>query len=538
MEKSFWIIALAAGLFVFFTKAQAYNFLTNHNAIPHDFNAAKPPAGQIFNDPKFNNPIIRIAKPPGMSGQGIAPEYSKRQAFNADESLLMLRSGDGKILIYDGSSYKFRKTLSDRSVGSQDVFWHSTNPKLLYFNTDATLYLYNIDTDEITLVYAFKDIGGKQYLYADTLGEGNLSKDGHYYAVIGRVSDAVYKEILLLDINEKKVVARKTMPGGVDFVDWVSVSPNGDYVVVDYALSSRGVEVYSSDLKRLIWTKPLGTGHSDFGYDADGTEVMAMDVYDEAFNKTIFKKFRLSDGQETNLLSVDLFDQHISCRNFNRPGWCYISIFDMSDDSSNSASNWLPFADEIFALKLDGSAFNAAGGVERYAHHYSRRYGSGDTIYLAEPHATVSVKGDRVVFASNWRQNIYSEASVDAYVLDLRAGGRSTTTPPNGNNVSSTKRIFYVAKNGSNYYKGSLTKPWRTIAYGLSQLKPGDTLCVRQGTYNEKITITKSGTPEKPITISAHTKESVKIYGGKSWGYGVVVKKGVHNVVLKGIKKK
>ncbi|MBI2336141.1 MAG: hypothetical protein HYU97_05210 [Deltaproteobacteria bacterium] len=394
--------------------------MSSFNIIPHDFMNKKPAPGETFFDAKFGYAITRISKPPNFTGRCLVPEYSKRQVFNADESWLRLQDCDGRTLIYDAKNYQFKKILKDEITGAQDIFWHPSLPHLLYFNTEATLKIYDINTDTITPVFTFKNPQGAPYVTADTFAEGNLSNDGRYYAVMGRMGDHDFKEILVLDIFSKTLVSRRNLPTGIDFVDWVSISPLGHYVVVDYATSARGVEVYPLDLTKLLWTKPLGTGHSDLGLDADGsTEILVMDVYDPNLNKTVIKKFLLRDGQTADLLNLGLFDLHISCRNIKRPGWCYMSVFDMNDQQSTDATHWDLFADEIFALKLDGSAIKSPNGVERLAHHHSRRYGN-EGVYAAEPHATVSAKGDRIVFGSNWRENIYQETSIDPYVLDLR----------------------------------------------------------------------------------------------------------------------
>ncbi len=430
---TFLAVFLAAGIVVFISLPErnetlAHNFQTSHDAIPQDFGVSRPSAGKTIRDARFNNPITRIARPPDFSGRCLIPEYSKRQMFNANESLLRLSDCDGRTHLYDADTYEYRKTLGDPITGAQDIFWHPTDPNLLYFNTGATLFLYNTTTDAVSTVFRFQDGSGQTYLYADTFAEGNLSNDGRTYAVIGRMGDTDFREILVLDLQTGTILSRRDMPGGVDFVDWVSISPNGTYVVVDYATSARGIEVYPRDLSQLLWTRSLGTGHSDLTLDADGTEVLVMDVYDETINQTVFRKYRLSDGQVTDLLAIGLFDQHISCRNFGRPGWCTISVFDMNDDQSTSETHWEPFADEIFILNLDGSAMNATGGVERLAHHHSRRYGV-EGVYAAEPHATVSRGGDRIIFGSNWREDIYDEKSINTYVLDLRSGASAGTQP-------------------------------------------------------------------------------------------------------------
>ena len=50
--------------------------------------------------------------------------------------------------------------------------------------------------------------------------------------------------------------------------------------------------------------------------------------------------------------------------------------------------------------------------------------------------------------------------------------------------------------------QGRSSAPWKTLAHALRQLKPGDTLYLRGGTYYEKVSLTRSGTAEAPITIA------------------------------------
>ena len=55
---------------------------------------------------------------------------------------------------------------------------------------------------------------------------------------------------------------------------------------------------------------------------------------------------------------------------------------------------------------------------------------------------------------------------------------------------------YYVSTTGSNSANGSSGTPWKTISYAMQQnLKPGDTVIVRPGTYNESVTIDHGGPP-------------------------------------------
>src|SRR5688500_3372300 len=63
--------------------------------------------------------------------------------------------------------------------------------------------------------------------------------------------------------------------------------------------------------------------------------------------------------------------------------------------------------------------------------------------------------------------------------------------------------LFVDPIRGDDASAGSQKKPLRTIQAGVSRLKPGDTLCLRGGTYYEHVTAKLVGAQEKPITIRA-----------------------------------
>ena|GEM_PF-1435049 len=60
---------------------------------------------------------------------------------------------------------------------------------------------------------------------------------------------------------------------------------------------------------------------------------------------------------------------------------------------------------------------------------------------------------------------------------------------------------YYVAKNGSDTNNGADTNPWLTVQRGVGALNAGDTLIIREGIYNETMTVSRSGTENNYITI-------------------------------------
>jgi hypothetical protein len=389
-------------------------WVTNHNPVAMP-NFPKPNVGVTFTDIKFHTYVTRITDARSSEIPGIIPNYSKRQAWNSDESLLMLQTGSSVFRLYNGTTYQFIREIP---VEGEDVFWHPTNSTVIIYNPANALYSYNINSNQSTLIRAFNN-----FLWANTRSEGNLSNDGRYYAFVGRYTDTTFNQIQVYDINTNTIVSSLTLPASLNDFDWVSISPSGNYVVVDYADEVigryHGVEVYDRNMN-FIWQKPLGAGHSDLGIDANGDEILVMDIYNSDSNKVFLKKFKLASGAETILLSFSqLFYDHISCRNEARREWCFISTFDNPGRLTHDSSSWLPFEDEVFALKLDGSR-----QVQRIAHHHSRRFSPvtpdpDNSIYWAEPHATISRSGKRMLWGSNWEQHVQSDTSCDTYVCDF-----------------------------------------------------------------------------------------------------------------------
>jgi len=75
---------------------------------------------------------------------------------------------------------------------------------------------------------------------------------------------------------------------------------------------------------------------------------------------------------------------------------------------------------------------------------------------------------------------------------------------------------YYVAPDGSNAGPGTEASPWRTISFAACPLSPvsaGDTVRVRQGTYNEAITLMKTGGPGEWITFAAYPGETATVDG-------------------------
>ncbi|MDQ3622672.1 MAG: DUF1565 domain-containing protein [Verrucomicrobiota bacterium] len=73
---------------------------------------------------------------------------------------------------------------------------------------------------------------------------------------------------------------------------------------------------------------------------------------------------------------------------------------------------------------------------------------------------------------------------------------------------------YVDAAKGNDTNDGSAEKPWKTLSHAVKQLEPGDTLYLRGGTYYERVYLTESGEPGKPITIRSYPGEIATLDGG------------------------
>src|SRR5262245_53482123 len=83
----------------------------------------------------------------------------------------------------------------------------------------------------------------------------------------------------------------------------------------------------------------------------------------------------------------------------------------------------------------------------------------------------------------------------------VSASTTSNTVMQEHNAGITTSNTYYVSTTGNDANSGLNTSPFKTFAKAVSVLKPGDTLRVMPGIYNEPLKISISGMVDSPITI-------------------------------------
>ena len=310
-------------------------------------------------------------------------DYARRSAWNADGSLLLLIHPYPARLL-DGVTYRL---LGEHQTPADPLWSHSDPDQIFGIEQNLSLVRYSISSRRTTVVRTFPgyeslSIGG---------GEGVQSRDDRFVVLLGSRPGAV--DLILYDFLEDEARIRTfagfTGPGGD--IDWAGVSPSGDHVVVkiDRGPSNRGFDVYDRrtfTLKRRLFEG--SEAHADMGFDDQGREVL---VTTGTRNSAIFSA-RLDNGSTRLELParVVTYNIHVSCRNFRRPGWCFISTY--SESSGFDAFLYRG----IFGLKLDGS-----GTVVRYAPALFAQ-DPPDLAYERQPWAVPDPTGSRVLFSSDW----------------------------------------------------------------------------------------------------------------------------------------
>ncbi len=353
--------------------------------------------------PGLNTVLTRISSNSahGVSNGSARHAYSRRQAWNANETYMLI----GEKII-DASTY-------DIIVGaipiSSAVNWSNLNPQLMYGmrykgGTLNTISSYNISNGSIDDLYEFS--GYNSCTFGD--GEGSISNDDRYVAISCTSSSSGNRHIIGFDIQNRQVVGEIQVGSGFN---WASYSQSGQYMLVEdrNASTSTGSAIvrYDTNLQNgTIITEHRS--HGDIGVDVNGDDVLVMISWD------YISYVRLNDGKRVNLavsnnVAPIAGHGHISCRNINRPGWCYFSSY---DSSRVGAVKIGMAAGEPTYTDNDGlNVVEGLGVVEHWGFHRS-----SFSEYNSQPRASASPSGQKLVITSDW----YGRGEINDYTLELK----------------------------------------------------------------------------------------------------------------------
>ncbi len=390
----------------------------------------KPVKGKSIIDQVFNTCITRVNDYKNEPQRGFARnDYSRRQAFNANETLILVYAKDGYWHLYDAKTFQYIRTLS---LGGADVEpqWHPGKPNILYKfpqNGGLVIMTQNVFTDEVNTVTDFtklNSIHGHSGMTSIkdiwptaariwTKSEGSPSADARYWGLQFETNDFESLGAITYDLQTNSITGIFDFEkdgNNVGRPDHISMSPSGKYVVPSWYVQGCsnihsgttskpcGLMAYTRDFS-LGYSLAVRGEHSDIALDSLGNDIVVMpnyvSGYVEMYNletKDTVKLWRIYKNSSATAM-------HISAKAYNKPGWVLISTY-----ATNGLPQW--WTNKIMAVQLKkhpkvyliSNTFNEDAG------------------YWTEPHAVVNRDFTKLLFNSNWGSG---DEDIDVYSISL-----------------------------------------------------------------------------------------------------------------------
>jgi len=394
---------------------------TSFTPIPTDLTMPLPAYLEPVTGTVFHNRITRLTHYP--DAQANFP-YPKTPSWNSDGSLLMLSNR-----LLDGHTYQ---TIAAQAWWDDDEKkWSAIYPRIYYgmehnrdLDGDGKKDHCFVRRDVTPVLDGTAGEPARERLiifsgaeFAEMLlgkYEGNIDHQDRFVVFAGRRMNNNYLTAIVYDIRARRIASLKEMTdirwednSGGQVLDWISVSPSGRYILINWNKfpeatdedASYRIDQYDIQLNHIRELAHQGQ-HGDIGVTANGHD-MYVQLEFGGERRGIWG-YDLESGAETRLLPDKYNGGHISCRNYRRPGWCY---------PSTTAEGHR----EVFALKLDGS-----GTVNRFAQtHQSDGNSRGG----------VNADGTRIIFESDWHGTTPVDASNqhvrEAFVVNPHFSQRS-----------------------------------------------------------------------------------------------------------------
>ncbi|MER9920513.1 MULTISPECIES: hypothetical protein [unclassified Mesorhizobium] len=340
-------------------------------------------------DPWSGMVFARITRPGVLGRAGVCGKkycthrYSSAQAWNADQSLLLIANGCGGLCFLDGQTYL---PLFHRNRATE-CEWHPTDPELMICVGGRQIATWAPRTDHEDVVFASGAYSNLKF----GPNKGNPSRDGSRIAVRATNNDG-RAVVFGYDLKQRRKFPDIDLAEFPGTTGSCSISPLGINIVCSQQLPD-GIEasfVFSIDgILRQKWMEHHRPGHGDMTVDSDGSEIYVGISKSDPDKYQVIKR-RLADGKATSLMKYGEA-MHASLRSLGRPGWVFLSYGGTPAELSQHP-DWAPYAQQVIALRLDGS-----GEVRRVADTHNAPFD-----YWSETHASPSPDGSQVVWSSNW----------------------------------------------------------------------------------------------------------------------------------------
>ena len=385
-----------------------------------------PAVGQSFLDARFRTKLTRVTQQTGLRH-----EYARYDPFNRNQSrIVLIHPESGDIRAYRTATVPYdRKANLLKTLDMEQPRWDPNDADVLWGFKDHQILAVNFRTNQTTVVKDFtKDPTIAPILKAEgdlyritTRDEGEASRDMRFWALFLQGSTQEYRlrYIFTWDRRTDRVLGLYKLSKEEE-VDWVGMSWLGNWVLIGADPGKGRINGLMMADKALTKFHKLdhATAHSDVGLDAQGNEVIVMQNprTDHIDLIPIDRKTRpVRDADDayagtnrTRLVQLFYSDEsplgfgsgiHVSC---NVPGWCVISTY---TEPKVKEQNWLDRT--IVLARLD---------PRRPAVYYLAKVRGTRGAYWEETHATIANDGSKVLWATNWNQDVGKES---AFLMQL-----------------------------------------------------------------------------------------------------------------------
>ena len=356
-------------------------------------------------DLEFDTQVKRITDRANQNANN-HPYPKQGSAWNSDMTLLKMQ-----YRLYDADTFQeipvtsglngsqAYSKLGSPLNGAGDIKWSKKDSNVMFVLDSSQRFkkvVINADRTDINTPIVLHDFSNDGYSKI-TIGnnEGNLDYNDQYIVFAAQKVGDEKVYAVFYEISTDTVKWEKLIPYGLwgkrsndpDNFDWVTVSPYGDYILVS---TIHRIYLYDHNFENefLLVDK---TGHGDIGINQNGEQVLVQFIFS---GEQGIWSYNLKTKESIKLLPSKYNGGHVSCRNVQRPGWCYVNT---------SQERYK----EVFSLKLD----DGSGTVERFAQTHVSINNRGCT------QVNVSPDGTRVLFSSDW-----SLGFADDYAYDLEHG--------------------------------------------------------------------------------------------------------------------
>jgi len=372
---------------------------------------AKPSYLGTITDPSFGTTIRRISD--AGAGNKIVPMYSTIQAWNSDESMMILYDVDNSVhILLDGMDYAFIRNLTDISPADlEEIFWDFDDPNLFYYPESGTddFIKYEVDSQTKTVLVDMDGVSnctqgvsmGNDIQMMSWDSDVFCFRCGNDDAYSYRISTGVLTTFAIGDLS---YAAPMPGPSGTSFYhDTNAYDDNGD---LSHTLNEASVEHACEGKLSNGNDAHFAVAFADGPDGGCGGNLVAHDLT----NGNCFSI--ISEGQGYDYSQSGTHISALAHQN-ETEGWMCVSMIGFDQDGQELLDQEL-----VIALADENNI-----QVCRIGHH---RSDEDDYDYWGEPHAVISPTGTRVLFGSDW-SGADDGHSVESYVVELPAFATATS---------------------------------------------------------------------------------------------------------------